>query len=128
MVLVPGGPFVFGRAKVPVTLGAFWIDKDPVTNRAYQAFVEKTERPPPVHWGGDAPAAEILDHPVVCVRFEDAEAYARFLGTRVVKGSSFRSYLGAVAWSQELVPSTYNDALGFRCLLPVAEPQPGEVA
>ena len=191
MVLVPGGPFVFGRAKVPVTLGTFWIDKDPVTNRAYLAFVEKTERPPPVHWGGDAPAAEIVDHPVVCVRFDDAEAYAHFVGkelptpaqwekaargtdarkypwgsgffthrtntkeschgrtlpvsrlqdespygcrgmagnvlewtrgvgdprrgTRVVKGSSFRTYLGAVAWSQELAPSTYNDALGFRC-------------
>ncbi|HZV02818.1 MAG TPA: SUMF1/EgtB/PvdO family nonheme iron enzyme [Planctomycetota bacterium] len=208
MVLVAAGPFLFGREKRTVTLGAFWIDRDPVTNRAYLAFVEATERGRPTYWPiGTLPEA-LLDHPVVCVTFEDAQAYARWAGKdlptpaqwekaargadgrkfpwgsgfdthrtntkesaqgktvpvtklrdespygcrgmagnvlewtrgiadpkegkRVVKGCSFRTYLGAASWSYDMAESASNDALGFRCVKPVAsavrEPAAGEVA
>lgn len=208
MVLVPAGPFLYGRQKRSMTLAAFWIDRDPVTNRAYRDFVEKTDRSRPAHWlGGNVPDA-LLDHPVVCVTFEDAAAYAAFAGkelptpaqwekaargtdarkypwgagfeanrantkesargrtvavgtlrddspygcrgmagnvlewtrgpgdpaagTRIVKGCSFRTYLGASCWFHELAPETANDALGFRCVKrvdsAVAEAQAPEVA
>ena len=45
MVLVPAGPFAFGRRKEQVDLGAFWIDVHPVTNREYERFVEEHDRP-----------------------------------------------------------------------------------
>lgn len=207
MVLVPAGPFLFGRDKRSVTLGAFWIDRDPVTNEAYAAFVAATGHPRPVHWPAGPLAAELRDLPVVNVSLEDALAFARHAGkdlptpaqwekaargtdgrkfpwgssfdsqrsntkeaarnrlvpttrlrdespygvrgmggavlewtrgvlnptrgTRVVKGASFRTYLGAAAWALELDAAEKRDDLGFRCVRApsaVSEPAPGEVA
>ena len=50
MVLVPPGPFVMGSqagsaAEAPaheVHLDAFWLDRTPVTNRAYRTFIENS--------------------------------------------------------------------------------------
>lgn len=36
--------------------------------------------------------------------------------TRVLKGSSFKHYLGASAWSYEGYPDSRQDAVGFRCM------------
>lgn len=205
MLLVPAGPFIFGRDRRTVALGAFWIDRDPVTNAAYETFVNATEHARPVHWPAGPLPAELLEHPVVYVTFADAEAFARFshrelptpaqwekaargtdgrkfpwgagfdthrtntkeaarnktvpasklrdespfgcrgmggnviewtrgvadpaAGTRVVKGSSFRTYLGAASWTHEVAPTARHDALGFRCVKAISavrEPAPGE--
>jgi formylglycine-generating enzyme required for sulfatase activity len=205
MVFVPAGPFLYGRDKRSLTLAAFWIDRDPVTNGAYEEFVRRAGRAAPAHWPDGQVPPELRDHPVVFVTFEDAQAYARFngkelptpaqweraargtdgrkypwgaafdshrsntresarnrtvpgellrdespcgcrgmggnvlewtrgvfdpaRGTRVVKGASFRTYLGAAAWTTELTPDERNEGLGFRCVKNVSamrEPAPAE--
>jgi serine/threonine-protein kinase len=42
MVLVPGGPFLMGKSRRTVEIDAFYMDRTPVTNREYLAFVEVT--------------------------------------------------------------------------------------
>ncbi len=192
MVLVPAGEFLFDKVKrQTVKLNAFWIDKDPVTNREYEKFVAATGRPRPTYWP-DGPLPEaLLDHPVVKVTYEDAQAYATWAqkdlptplqwekaargvdgrkypwgsafdahrtntkesalgktvpvhaltdespygvrGTsgnvlqwtrgfadaektqRVLKGGSYRQYLGALTWSHGAAPFETRDDVGFRC-------------
>ena len=62
MVLVPAGPFLMGsdefaRETPPhtVDLPAFWIDRFPVTNHQFRAFVAATGHRRPVDWVDDAP-------------------------------------------------------------------------
>jgi formylglycine-generating enzyme required for sulfatase activity len=86
MVLVPGGNFVFGsddpnspNGKETVNLPAFYIDQAEVTTANYHRFCENTghKRPDP-----DDSAAH-PDFPVTNVSFEDAEAYATWIGKRL---------------------------------------------
>lgn len=68
-------------AKRAVHLASFWIDRFPVSNEQYYAFVEATGARPP--WpGGQFPVAA-ADHPVVGVSFFEAEAYAKWVGKRL---------------------------------------------
>lgn len=106
MVLIPAGPFLMGTppqqieelarrygvhpdwlgGEAPqrqIELPAFYIDRYPVTNRQYAAFVQATGQAPPPHWGGQQPPAELLDHPVVYVNRADAQAYCRWAGKRL---------------------------------------------
>ena len=71
--------------KREVALATFWIDRHPVTNAQYLAFVEATGYPRPSwwnRWGGVFPA-EYADHPVVGVSGQDAAAYAKWSGKRL---------------------------------------------
>ncbi len=91
MVLVPGGPFLMGKARRTVHIDAFYLDKTPVTNRAFATFVEVTGYRPT-----DAGANRFLshfrsgkiprgqeDHPVSYVSWTDAKAYAMWAGKRL---------------------------------------------
>lgn len=78
----------------PDTLGpdtplypTYWLSQHPVTNRQFHAFVSETGYAPEHghpgfldHWGGDAPPARLLDHPVVHVSLHDALAYCAWAG------------------------------------------------
>ncbi len=99
MVLIPAGKFRMGSKKGgkkervhEVYLDAFYIDKYEVTNAQYRAFVQATGRPEPkglllssqgidmnfrplAHSEWNAP-----NQPVVCVSWEDAMAYAKWVG------------------------------------------------
>jgi serine/threonine-protein kinase len=91
MILVPAGPFAMGADRRTVHLDAFYIDRAPVTNRAFFTFVEITGYRPT-----DDGAARFLhharlgklppgleDHPVVYVSWDDAHAYAAWAGKRL---------------------------------------------
>ena len=122
-VLVPGGPFVLGAADEPwaydnelaahdVELPAFRLDRNPVTNGAYLAFVEDGGYGDPRWWSGEGWAwrdAEAAGHPlywlqggagwsrrrfghieplpatepVQHVSWYEADAYARWAGKRL---------------------------------------------
>ena len=59
------------------------LDRVPVTNEAYAAFVRLTGATPPAHWLAGAPPADKLGHPVVGVTLDDARRYAAWCGKRL---------------------------------------------
>lgn len=83
MVRVSAGEFISGNKKKERHLAEFWIDKTVVTNAEYARFVEATGHESPRHWPGNMPPAEIEDHPVVYVFWDDASAYAEWAGKRL---------------------------------------------
>ena len=78
MHLVPAGPFQHGADKQQVEVPGFYMDRTEVTNAEYAEFCKATNRPLPVNFPHDRPA-----HPVVNVTFSDANAFARWAGTRL---------------------------------------------
>jgi len=90
MVLVPAGPFPMGPDRREVRLDAFYIDRLPVTNAEFHAFVTLTGYRPGDHDAarflnharGKLPAA-LEQHPVVYVSWDDARAYAAWAGKRL---------------------------------------------
>lgn len=101
MVKVTRGPFFYGEKKARVVIDHdYWIDKFPVTNEKYRAFIEaggyenqacwspegwewKTENKisGPEYW--NYTTWNKRDHPVVGVSYYEAEAYARWGGKRL---------------------------------------------
>ena len=95
MVYVPEGEFTMGDGKDKdcpkhrATLSAYWIGVYAVTNAQYLRFVETTGHRVPDHsdwnsapaiWKGRGFPPEKADHPVVCVSWDDATAYAKWSG------------------------------------------------
>jgi iron(II)-dependent oxidoreductase len=82
------------RPRHTVELESFWIDRAPVTNRAYAEFVADTGAEPPLYWKPDTDGwwkrtamgrVERLDpdQPVVHVSWHEADAFARWAGKRL---------------------------------------------
>jgi formylglycine-generating enzyme required for sulfatase activity len=83
MLRIPAGTFLFGEGREERHLPEFWIGWTPVTNAEYARFVIATGHEPPGHWGGGAPPEGLAAHPVTHVSWEDAVAYAQWLGARL---------------------------------------------
>lgn len=90
MVTVPAGPFVMGSdwfdIEGPVRtidLPEFHIDRYPVTNRDYLAYVQQTGASWVPDWPEDGPSGEALDYPVERVTWHEAEAFAKWRGARL---------------------------------------------
>lgn len=89
MVLVAGGRYLFGTfgsESVPPTyvdVAPFVIDRFPVTERDYLQFVEATHSPMPASWAGRFPE-ERANVPITGVTVEEAEAYAKWAGKRLL--------------------------------------------
>jgi gamma-glutamyl hercynylcysteine S-oxide synthase len=105
MVRVEGGPHEIGapgvgfaydneRPRHRVELAPFWIDRTPVTNAAYIAYLEETGTEPPMYWERDGEGSwlrtamgrsEEVDPrlPVIHVSWDEADAFARWAGKRL---------------------------------------------
>jgi len=102
MVLIPAGEFLMGSEDAEaqpdeqpvhqVFLPAYYIDRYEVTNMHYQRFVLATGRPAPFvdrpwaepyNWKGSAYPEGKGNFPVVLVSWEDAQAYAGWIGKRL---------------------------------------------
>lgn len=87
LVYVPAGDFWMGddggvadeRPRHRVTLAEYWIDRHPVTNAQYAAFVEASGYRAQGPWRDEFGAGKER-HPVVLVTWEDACAYAEWCG------------------------------------------------
>jgi iron(II)-dependent oxidoreductase len=107
MVEVPGGEHRIGagppsegfaydneRPRHAVELAPFLIDRTPVTNAAYIAYMEETGSEPPMYWGRDGDGGWVRsamgktqpvdpDEPVIHVSWDEADAFARWAGKRL---------------------------------------------
>jgi formylglycine-generating enzyme required for sulfatase activity len=101
MVKVLKGPFLYGEEKTRITIDHdYWIDKYPVTNKNYRAFIEadgyrnqaywspegwnwktKNNIASPGYWNDER--WNQADRPVVGVSYYEAEAYATWVGKRL---------------------------------------------
>jgi len=105
-VAIPAGPFLMGtperdlsalakayggtresyREESPqhaLALPAFAIGRTPVTHALYATFVEAAGARPPIVWQGPQPPEHLLDHPVVDVNWEDANAFCAWLNSQI---------------------------------------------
>jgi formylglycine-generating enzyme required for sulfatase activity len=101
MALVPAGEFLMGspadsdglpdeQPQRLVLTGTFLIDRNEVTNAAYERFVQATGHRAPMNanpastvWEKNAPISGIGNHPVINVSWEDAVAYCTWMGRRL---------------------------------------------
>lgn len=127
MVYVPGGVFEMGRADGDeyerpqhfVEVKAFYMDRTEVTNELYKAFVDATNSLAPQHWrGNELPEGE-SKHPVVNISWNDAVAYAQWVGKRLpteeewefaARGSDGRLYPWGTDWNQEFANTAETGA------------------
>ncbi|HEY0178240.1 MAG TPA: formylglycine-generating enzyme family protein [Dokdonella sp.] len=108
MVPIPGGSFRMGSATTEpgrfedegprriVTVGRFAVAKFPVTRRQWAEFTAATKRPVPKAACDYAPSSDPSwkdvgfpqtdDDPVVCVTWDEAQEYVRWLGARTGHG------------------------------------------
>jgi iron(II)-dependent oxidoreductase len=105
MVKVEGGEVQIGappigfaydneRPRHAVELDSFWIDRTPVTNGAFAAFLEETDGDPPMYWERDGEGGWVRtvmgrtepvdpELPVINIDWNQAQAFARWAGKRL---------------------------------------------
>lgn len=137
-ISIPGGEYEIGapatgfaydneRPRHTVELAAFEIDRTPVTNTAYIAYMEATGAAPPLYWEGDAESGwvsvargrhEPVDstQPVIHVSWHEAEAFARWAGRRLPTEQEWeasRPRLDSVGQAWEWTSSDFLAYPGF---------------
>lgn len=126
LALIPGGTFLAGGTgsdqggeKFSVELPAYYLALLPVTNRQYGQFVKETEHRPPGNEFWQDPAKS--DHPVVCVSWDDAQAYCRWAGLRLptelewekgARGVDGRDYPWGDEWDETKCRNLSNNGSG----------------
>ncbi|WP_405135486.1 SUMF1/EgtB/PvdO family nonheme iron enzyme [Nocardia sp. NBC_01388] len=113
MTWIPEGVYLSGPLDQPVWLPGYHIDTYPVTNSDYKMFVNAVGYPPPRHWDGSNPPAEIVGHPVVWVTHDDADAYTRWANKKLPSTAQWekaaRGTVGATwPWGNQPTPAKCN--------------------
>lgn len=95
LVEIPAGRFLYAPERRVLELPTYRIDRTPVTNAAYQRFIDANPSHPvpclntawgaPYNWDSHRRAFPegLGDHPVVHIAWYDAEAYAAWAGGEV---------------------------------------------
>jgi formylglycine-generating enzyme required for sulfatase activity/serine/threonine protein kinase len=123
MVYVSGGALRVGRddgdeyekPAHEVTVGPFFIDITEVINEQYKKFIDATGNPPPPVWQGNNFPEGANTLPVTDVTWQDANAYANWLGDGkrlptefewefAARGTDGRIY----PWGKEWIPNLSN--------------------
>lgn len=139
MVKVPKGAFLYGEDRIRETIDYdYWIDKYPVTNEKYRAFILADGYGNQVYWseegwkwktGYDITCPKYwndtewnkADHPVVGVSYYEAEAYAKWAGKRLpterewekaARGEDEREYPWGV-WFDKKICNSSEAAIGY---------------
>lgn len=138
MVHIPAGEFLMGsdpkgdkdayddeQPQHRLPLPDYYIEKTPVTNAQYLAFVDATGQKPPSHWKDGKPPRNNEDHPVVWVTWNDATAYCEWLAEmtgedyrlpseaeweKAARGMGGRIY----PWGDEWDPKRCNTTDGYQ--------------
>ena len=97
MIFIPAGEFIMGSSlddlknmadldefpQRKVFVDAFYIDIHEVTNAQYKIYVDSMDVEPPHRWeNGNYPVGQD-GYPVVDISWDEAAAYARFVGKRL---------------------------------------------
>jgi iron(II)-dependent oxidoreductase len=114
------------RPRHTVELGAFEIDRTPVSNGAYVSYMEATGAEPPLYWERDGEgwvdtsrgqrAAIDLADPVIHVSWDQAEGFARWVGKRLpteFEWEAAREQLDGVGHGWEWTSSHFLAYPGF---------------
>lgn len=94
MIPVPPGDYPLGRDRQPRRVEGFKIGKYPVTNAQYKRFLdENKDHPAPDHWDPAARSVlpELANHPVTHVTYDDARAYCRWAGKRLLSADDWEA-------------------------------------
>ena len=91
MVQIVGGQFQMGSNEGDaesqpahmVVVKNFYLDVYEVTRAEYKEFIDKTNRKPPATWKNGTYPPGTDRYPVTGVSWEDADAYARYVGKRL---------------------------------------------
>lgn len=137
IVTVEGGEYEIGapprgfaydneRARHAVELDAFEIDRTPVSNGAYTAYMEATGAEPPLYWERDGDtwvdtsrgrrAAIDPANPVIHVSWDQADGFARWAGKRLpteFEWEAAREQLDGVGHGWEWTSSHFIAYPGF---------------
>jgi iron(II)-dependent oxidoreductase len=122
----PPGGFAYDneRPRHTVELAPFEIDRTPITNAAYIAYMEATGVEPPLYWEGDAESGWVCAarglrepvesaQPVVHVSWHEADAFARWAGKRLPSEAEWEAACPALAAVGRVWEWTSSDFLAY---------------
>ena len=89
MTLVDAGQFIAGHNNQRRWLAGFYLDVHPVTQAEYTQFVAVTGHRAPAHWPDGTCPEPLLNHPVVMVSWQDAQAYAAWAAKALPTGQQW---------------------------------------